>query len=120
MGGGPKENLDVRKRGPYDLKGSSEAHSEQDEDLGFCEQEMLIPFSGDAEKFVFKGLAVTLVPGVELLVRSIRNEIIGRVAQANGAAALACIEIGFEMRGVVEDFDDSNSTGKLRLRGVRA
>lgn len=81
----------------------------------FCAKTQKVPF--DAEGSVSLGEEVRLIVGKPPAVRSKAGTQIGSVSGPAAAAMRNCIELGYEMAGVVSSFSADQGSGELIITG---
>lgn len=81
----------------------------------FCAKSQRVPF--DTEGSVSLGEEVRLIVGKPPTVRSKAGIQIGSISGPAAAAMRNCIELGYEMAGVVSSLNTSHSSGELIITG---
>ncbi len=81
----------------------------------FCAKTQKVPF--DAEDSVSLGEEIRLIVGKPPTVRSYAGKQIGSVSGPAAAAMRNCIELGFEMAGVVSSLSADQGSGELIITG---
>lgn len=124
MGGGEKHSPDVAKGPPLDLiaglavtpADATGAEAVGKQERSFCARAKSIEFSAQAGVGLEIGQVVGLTAGAPPLVTSLGQQV-GTVAPEAERAMAGCLELGYEMSGVVESLDAAKTAGRLRVSG---